>query len=289
MDDLDNELEVSTQEAEVQETQEVPDIKQIMEDAKKPPQEEQEKKFDPKKDKVEFSTPEQLARFKAIEAQRNASDNRNKMYWDIIQKQQERLDALEGRLSQEDHAIAEKTILDKLQQANDEGDTAAIAKAVDELVKFRTASEKKPEKTTQKVNETPIEQSPDFQYVAELAAETDENGNPLRPWLLDGGQNEPQLIKRSEEIAAELYAKNPNDPYIVAKVFKQLDKEMMAKPKAKPQTRVPDPMQGSNLTQQQQRGAIKLSDKEREIARKLGVDPKRYFERKMEIQRAGER
>lgn len=270
-------------EQEVTETPQEPDIKAIMEEAKKP-KEEQKKDFDPKKDKVEFSTPEQLARFKAIEAQRNASDQRNKMYWDLIQKQQERLDALEGRLSQEDHAIAEKTILEKLQKANDEGDTAEIAKAVDELVKFRTTAEKKPEKTTQKVNDIPLEQTPDFQYVAELASETDEKGQPLRPWLLEAGDN-PQIVQRAEEIAREIASKNPSDPYIVAKVMQQLDKEY-TKPKARPQTRVPDPMQGSNLTQQQQRGGIKLTDAEREIARKLGVDPKRYFERKLEIQKA---
>lgn len=289
MKDLENEVQDEVVDIEQQpEEKQEPDIKAIMEEAKRPQTE--QKPFDPKKDKVDFSTPEQLARFKTVEAQRNAGDARNRMLMDLLEKQQERLDAIEGKFKQEETAYAEKTLLERLKSANDEGDTDAIAKAVDDLVKFRTDANKIIEKKPQKVNEKPLELDPDYQFVQELASETDDTGQPLRPWLLTEGPQTEVLVKKAEEIARDLYARNPNDPYIVAKVFKELDKEMAKQStKQRPQTRVPDPMQGSNLTQQQGRGGIKLSDKEREIARKLGVDPKRYLERKLEMQRSGER
>lgn len=253
------------------------DVKEILEQAKAPKEEKEEKPFDPKKDKVEFSTPEQLARFKAIEAQRNASDQRNRMYWDMIQEQQKRLETLEGRVKQEDTVNAEKVILDRLKNAQDEGNTEELTKAIDDLVKFRASASEKQEKKEQKVN-IPQEISPDYQYVADLASETDENGNPLRPWLLDGGAQSPEIIKRAEELAAELSQANPNDPYLVPKVFKILDKEFsQPKPKEKPNNRAIDPLQGSNLTQQQQRGTMKLSDQEIAICAKLGVKPEKYL------------
>ena len=257
------------------------DIRKVMEDAKNPepedtiePKESAEVTTTPEKILIEDSTPEQAQRFKEVEA-------KNKLYWGMIQEQQARLDKLEGRISEEDKQAAEKAIFAKIKDATDEGDTDLLTKSIDELIKFRTTSDKKVEKTSQKVNEIPEDQSQDLQYIADLASETDENGNLLRPWLAEGSENADEIAGRAEQIASHLFQKNPNDPYILAKVFRVLDKELSVKPSTqKPLMRVPEPMSGSHLTRQVQKSKIKISAEELDICRKLNCDPDEYLANK---------
>jgi len=277
-EDLDVEIEIvdDTPEAASQEVAPNVDVKSIMEQAKTG---EEPKKFDPKTDKVDFSTPEQQAKFNYMYKQVKSADTRNQMLLEFVEKQQAQLDAIQGRFTQEESRAAEAVLLNRVTEANDEGDTEALTKAIDDLVKFRTdqqSAKPAPVKTVPK----PPEADPDYRFIQELATETDENGQALRPWLNDSAI-EPQVLKLAEEIALDLSSKNPDDPYLVAKVMQRLDAEMNKKYQApKRQTRAPDPMGGSNLTQQVQRATIKLSSAELDICKKLRVDPKQYYAQK---------
>src|SRR3990167_1125527 len=82
---------------------------------------EEKKPFDPKTDKVEFNTPEQQEKFNYMYKQTKMSDSRNQMLTDLLQKQQTRLDELEGRFKQTDSADAERILLGKIKQARDSG------------------------------------------------------------------------------------------------------------------------------------------------------------------------
>jgi len=267
-------------------TQEV-DIPKLVEASKNPPpkqepEEEKAEKFDPKKDWVEFSTPEQKAKFDYMYKQTKNADTRNAMLMDLLQKQQEQLDSITGRFTQEDENIAEQAIQGKIRDAVEEGDTDAQTKAIDELVKYRL-SKLGQEKTKKSVNEAPQYDPQDVRTVEDFAYETTPKGDLKRPWLHQDHPDFLSAVQKAQTIASQLGAKNPNDPALVYKVLQRLDDEMTPPSRVAPKgnSRAPDPMATSNLTQQANRGTIKLSRAELDICKKLGVDPKNYHAQKV--------
>lgn len=239
--------------------------------------------FDPKTDKVEFNTPEQQKKFDYIYKQTKMSDARNNMLTDLLQKQQEKLDTLEGRFKQTDSADAERMLATKIKQARDSGDDYAEIAATTEMVNFLADK-----KISERVNKSPQQipqlpqDSPEAKYVEAIINEKDTSGQSVRPWFNEQHPEFNNALSTLEEIKYK-YA---GDPFAIPRALAEVDQIMRArmttqKP-AMPQTpsRAPSPMQGGNLTNVKQKTTIKMTRQELEIARKLGVDPKAYAARR---------
>lgn len=249
------------------------------------------KQFDPRTDKVDFSTPEQQEKFNHVYKQMKMSDARNQMQLDMLQKQQQRLDELENRFRKEDSADAEGMLLQKIKFARDSGDDAAEIAAINELTDFKVEK-----KLSEKVNKPAPQQQSNVQdvestnYVAKLMMETDFEGKPIRPYLFEAHPDYNNTVSLLEKFSTEF----EGDPQVVPKSLAKLDQYMKAKmtekkPPVQPQTRVPHPMQGSNLTNVNKKTTIKMSRAEMEISRKLGIDPKRYAAKRDELNTKGKK
>lgn len=269
--------------------QEAPDTSEveieIEADAAQPDQEEdagesaeQEEEFDHTK-RVDFDKPEQQRKFNDVYKQMKMSDQRNKFLTDINTKLMAKLEGIESRFAQTDTAEAERTLEARLKEARDNGDDVQEAKIWKEIIDFRVESKlsavtKKPETVAQADISDPL-----VQDVIYYATETDDKGQILRPWIAD--VTHPQH-KQAMSLAGFIATKvNAEVGYVDgSKVMEELDKAMRAKPAtAQPQprgnTRAPDPMRG-NLTNNQPKSKIKLSQAELAMANKLGVKPEAY-------------
>jgi hypothetical protein len=282
-------------EIEVTDTTE-PDIVEIQDDSE--PVESQEeavkaKSFDPKKDKVDFDKPEQQEKFDYIYKQLKMSDKRNAMLTDFLEKQQQKVDEISSRFAQTDETEAENVLMSKIREARDSADDAAYDKAFAELVDYRTnrTIEKKfEEKVNGLYKKEQQEANAEAEYVKNLMVETNESGDYVRPWLQE---NHPEFQNALGHLAGIAY-KYKNDPDVLQKSLKELDQLMSDKKSQTPpnqrttlQARTPNPMQGTNLTNQKPKGTIKMTRAELSIAQKLGVDPKRYAARRDSEARKG--
>jgi hypothetical protein len=282
-------------EIEVTDTTE-PDIVEIQDDSE--PVESQEeavraKSFDPKKDKVDFDKPEQQEKFDYIYKQLKMSDKRNAMLTDFLEKQQQKIDDISTRFSQTDEAEAEKVLMNKIRDARDSADDAAYDKAFAELTEFRAnrTIEKKIEEKVNGIYKKEAELAhKDARYVANLMEETDNDGNYIRPWLQESN---PEFQNALGQLAGIAY-KYQDDPDVLQKSLQELDRVMSSRKTQTPpnqrttlQARTPNPMQGTNLTNQKPKGTIKMTRAELSIAQKLGVDPKRYAARRDSEARKG--
>lgn len=243
------------------------------------PENQDKKEFDPKKDRVDFSTPEQQAKFDDVYKQMKKSDARNKMLTDLLEEVTGRLDKIENKDKQTQSAEAEKLLFDKIIEANDEGDVESLTKSIDELVKYRAENTVKAQidEYTKKISQNDLAQA---QTVEEFMNQKDDKGDFMYPWMQEDDPRFEEFLQKSSVLGYQLSQKNPNDPNLVYKTMQKANEEMLnweaPKQKKQPSTRTPDPMQGSNLTQQEGRNKIKMTQAELEIARRLGVDPKKY-------------
>lgn len=276
------------------------DIAALVEQAKNPPQpeeqpqEEPKQEFDPKRDRVDFDTPEQQAKFNDVYKQMKNSDARNQMLMDMMQEQQKQLDELNGRFRNEEAQAAETVLLDKIMTANEDGDTEKLTQSINELTKFRTDGLKdglKSEIIEEIVNKTNTEKERDAQSVLDFMNQTNEAGEYLHPWMQQGHPQHEEFIKKSAVIGMEIGEENPDDPNLVYKTIERVNREMMSweepKPEPKPQPRTPEPMAGSHLTQQVPRNKIKMTDAEIDMARKLNMDPKKYASSREKLKQSG--
>lgn len=254
-----------------------PEVVELSDDVNDNP--EPKKPFDPKTDKVEFSTPEQQEKFNYMYKQTKASDSRNQMLTELLQEQQKQLDELKNRFSQTDSAEAERVLLNNIKAARDAGDDEAYDKAQLALVRYEASKIVEQKVNDPKPKTTSLQTEPsvkDAEYVSSLMSETDFEGNPVRPWLVEGHPEFNNALNELEKIAANYVG----DPAVLQKSLADLDRVMrikMTTPKnPQPQTRAPNPLQGGGLTIKTPKGTIKMTRAELEIAKKLGVDPKRY-------------
>jgi hypothetical protein len=233
-----------------------------------------EKAFDPKKDRVDFDKPEQQEKFDYVYKQLKMSDNRNAMLTDFLQKQQEQLDKLNSRFVENDTQEAEKVLTEKIRLARENDDHEAYDKAFQELVDFKATKiiDKKVNEYAAKESQTELAQA---KYVASLMEEKDDTGQYKRPWLQEG---HPEFDNSLSQLAVIAY-KYQKDPDVLQKSLKELDQIMGSKKTTQEppkQNRAPNPMQGSNLTNYKPKDKVTMTRAEIEIAKKLGVDPKRY-------------
>lgn len=253
--------------------------------AEVPAQEEQsakEPEFDPKKRYDVNDDPRLLVeKIKYKDRQVKASDARNKLYWDAIQKLNERLDQFETKTTQSEYSQSENVLLTQLQEARDNGDIAKETKLLGELVDLRVQQKIEKEKPAKQAKIDPEIQAlvgdPDVQTIAERMHEKDASGELLRPWM---NQNHPKYNYVEAQLNSILVRQETEQGwYDMDKALDELDQIMMkptksAKPAPKPG---PDPMGGSNLTNSQQRAKMKLSPQEEAMAYKLGLTPDAYL------------
>jgi hypothetical protein len=292
--------EIQEQEIEVTDAPDTGDIEVPVDQAQETPEPLPEKKpFNPKTDKVEFDKPEQQARFNEVYRQRLKADQRNEMLTEFLEEQQLQLDELRNGFSeiktekvQSAQAEAEKTIMSRIRAAREAGDDDAYDTAFAELVSFRSSKEAS-KLFDEKVNEIRKQETAqagnDAKFIAKAMEETDENGNYLRPWLQETNEQFPIALYQIKKIAG----KYEGDPEILSKTLKELDQVMGSQmkktepPKEPPaQTRTPNPMQGSNLTNHKPKGTIKMTRAEADILKKLErhsgkkIDLKKYEARR---------
>lgn len=247
-----------------------------------PPTPKQEAKpFNPRTDRVEFTTPEQQAKFDDVYKQMKMSDARNQMQLELLQKQQAQLDELKNRNLKTDSAEAERLLVSKIKAARDSGDDFAEITATREMVEY-LADKKISERVNVQQQPQPLTyESPDVKYVSDVINEVDSNGQFIRPWMHNDHPEQAVALNALETIKGR-YA---GDPYALPKTLADLDNFMRSrmtqqKPPVTSQTRAPNPMQGGNLTNNSQRPTIKMTKAEFDIAKKLGVDPKKYAARR---------
>lgn len=262
-----------------------------IDDTPEPPQEtpqavEEKKPFDPKRDKVEFSTPEQQARFNEVFRDKKKSDQRNEMLTGLLQQYVDLLEETKSERAQAKVAETETTLMRNLIEAKDLGDDAAYAKALNALVEF-SAGKQAEKIVDKKVNSLLQNQGQSEQaqaeYVATAMQERAPDGEYLRPWLQETDQNFGKAMYELTRIAAK-YEGSPDQ---LQKSLFELDQVMRTSvtkkepPKQEqPQTRAPNPMQGTNLTNHKPRATIKMTRAEMDIVKKLEQHSGRKIELK---------
>lgn len=288
-------------EVEVTDIPDQADIEVPLEDLPQDEPEEQ-KTFNPKTDKVDFDKPEQQERFNEVYRQLKKSDQRNAMLTDFLSEAVKKMDELSGvtkeiknkeNLQQEQDA--ENILIKKLRDAHEEGDNDTFVKTLRELQSFevnRTAEKIFEQKVNEYTQKERAEVDDSAKYVESLMSEKDDTGNFRRPWLQE---NHPDFQEAIKELAV-ISLKYKDDPQILQKSLNDLDKSMgspMTKTEEpKPQTRAPNPMQGSNLTNHKPKGTIKMTRAEADILKKLErhsgkkIDLKKYEARRAAMHEA---
>lgn len=259
---------------ESQEEHENDEIEEIDQPAEQDQSEDEGQEEKPKKEWVEF-TPEQQAKFNDVYKQVKMSDARNQMLTKMLEEQQKQLDDLKGRFSQTDQAEVERVLKTRLQEAREEGDVDKEFKIMGEINEFLSSQKSKQAEKTKETKQD-IPDDPETRYVVALAQETDDSGQPLRPWLSDKHPRYKSMLTQATIIAAELEAEGETAD--ITKVMKRLDERM----NKKPNPRSPDPM-GGNLTTSKNSNNIKpkLSAQEKAIAAKLGMSEADYLDGKL--------
>ncbi len=285
---------IETTDAAPPETVEVP----VEEQNNEPPAQdnEEKKEFNPKTDKVEFTTPEQQERFNEVFRQMKKSDTRNQMLTDFLAEQQKQLDELRGftkeiktEKEQATREHAGSVLMGKLNAAREAGDDRAYDLALKDLIAFESTSHAS-KIFDQKVNEIyqkeSVKEQDQASFVVKAMEERDETGDYRRPWLQENNENFGKALYEISRIAK----KYEKDPDILGKTLSELDQvmggAMTKKPEPPIQTRAPNPMQGSNLTNQKPKGTIKMTRAEQDILSKLQkhsgkkIDLKKYATRR---------
>lgn len=252
-----------------QQNEEVVDTQEQTQEA--PANQDTQEEFDPKS-RVDFN-PEQQRKFNDLYKQVKMSDARNKMLADMNQKALDKIDELEKRFSQTDHAEAERILTSRLKEARESGDEDKADKIFQELIDFKVDSrlnKKQPEKPK------PVDAmaDPDVRTVVRFAQETDASGNLLRPWIDARSPQHANAMKMAGAIAVSV---DSEFGYVdIPEVMRRMDEAMKPKPTQQGNSRAPDPMRG-NLTNGSSKGKMKLSPQELAAAQKLGVKPEDYL------------
>jgi hypothetical protein len=276
---------------------EVPDapeqvLEKAMEAAKlslKPESKEKAQKDPPAKQKedfVEINDPKVQARFNDVYKQMRKANEEKEKLENELKEFKEKVNFLHNKEEKLKEEEAENLIRQKIKEAKDVGDEDAEIRAIEELVEYKSAKKQAlEEKNQQKVNNSSVER--DTSIVKRYMEETTEEGEPMRPWLYSDHPDHRKAVGLAAELAMDY---SENDADVVAKVLNRLDDIMQDKitrqpqPKQKerqqPQQRQFDPMGRANLTTAQRPSTIKLSRAEIEVAQKLGIDPKKYYQHK---------
>lgn len=270
-------------------TEQVQEVEQEVVVEEAPPEEQVEVESDsqpepPKKDEWVELNPDAQRKFDNMYKQVKMSDQRNKFLMEANEKALKRIEELENRFKDTDQAQAENIILQRIQEARDNGDTQAELKLISELTDFKAEQKIKGIKQPEKKQEPAVDYGlpeEDIDYLKDVVFEKDASGNYIRPWLHEGNPRYQTTLRQSAIISAEVEAElGYIDP---REVMSRLEKVMN---KPKPNPRAADPLQ-SSLTTKSPRGTLKLSQAEAAMAEKLGIDPKVYAQSRENLKKQG--
>lgn len=217
-----------------------------------------------------------LARIKNLARQVHASDERNKAYLTIAERQEERIRQLETMLSQQTYAQNEATLRAALRDAIDSGDEERVftinqqitdlswQKKMDTYQSQQAVTEKeKYLKTLNGSEKTAAEMysswtADEQEYAKSLAEEKDEAGKPIRPWM----DSKDKDFTRAAMIANSILKTNSN--ISVPELFDMLDEKLKRPSNG-------EVLSGSNLTRRHKGSRISFDNpKEAQFAKYLG-------------------
>ena len=240
-----------------------------------------DKKFD-RKAFIKIDDPAVQAKFNDIYKQTKMSDARNQMLTRLLVEQQKQLDEFKTRFNQTDHAEAARILQSRLKEARDAGNDDMADRVQQEIIDFRVdmklheLQQKQPQNQQQQVAA-----NPDETYVNNLANEKDNSGNYVRPWMDENDPGHERATKVAKFISDKFEVENGyrDIPEIMKRIDQVMTKSKIPQ-KQTQQNRTPDPFAGGNLTNRRNDHRLKLSDAEKEIARKLGLSEKDYLDNK---------
>lgn len=252
---------------------------EVQDDSSNQVEHEESQEFDPK-ERVEISDPKVKAKFNHLYKQMKMSDKRNTMYWDLIQKQQEKLEELESRFQQTDFADAEKMLKSRLKEARDMGDDDKADQIMQEIVDFRFEKKLKefaPKKELNKKQEQEFK-TPEEKEIASFAFKTDDNGEMLHPWIDSGHPQHQRALKLTADFRDQVEEEFGyiDITEVMKRVSSAMKKPMQPQIKNKGNNRAPDPFANKGLTNNSNKGKLSLSSAEKDICRKLGLSEEEY-------------
>lgn len=229
-------------------------------------------------------------RFGHLYKQIKASDEKNRIIPDLLKQNQELEKTLDYLMQQDqsrgqkdalaEYSEAEAATLAAIEDARNYGETKREAELMAhyaELKRWKVdydASLRQPPQKPQKQESQPQAAQPytpeEAAYVAGLTKETAEDGTPLRPWLNKGDAGFEKALDLAKKITIELESKGVEKPSIY-QIMPRLEKYMNAK--AASQSSVLSGDLG-NLTPPAKNKNNGLSDDQRFVSKKLGIDLK---------------
>lgn len=105
-------------------------------------------------------------------------------------------------------------------------------------------------------------------YIKQLSEEEGEDGAPLRPWLKPSDPNFNKAVELAKKITKDLEDRGVEPA--LTRIMPRLEKYMNAKPA--PQAAPVLGNEGGNLTPPNKNKTIALSNEQKSVARKLGID-----------------
>ena len=248
-----------------------------MTEEEKPPETEDTKEDKPRPasvskkewdNKVEF-TPEQQARFNRLYGQVKTQDTLIKKMAADNAKLVERLDNLDAATAKReiDSRLGELRTAEK--EALESGDYDRASQVRDQMTELRVDAAK-PKEVPKPQSTDPDEwiDGDKEAAIAEFASETDEEGNPLRPWCAEDHPDRPMML----EFISDVIKGNPDIE--VEELLKKADrygKRLVQKP-VRTAAAV---LSGNSDVRPQKRDKVSLSEDQKAVARKMYPgDPK---------------
>jgi hypothetical protein len=241
-----------------------------------------EAKTQEKGDFVEFS-PEQQKKFNSMYKQARAADENNRYLMEHSKKLEEtvltlseKLEAINSKTSLKEGHDAVTTIKAELKRAIEEGDVDKQVELNSQLADIKAEQKLKaiqPKVEPKKIEAAPQQQvDPAQQYIDYLAKEKDSSGQIIRPWLHQNDPNYERALELSKEVA-QRYIDQGRTPDI-ARVLYDVEMEITgeAKEPTKKQAQV---LSGANFTRTKSNAKLNLTDEDRKVARRMGLDVER--------------
>lgn len=249
---------------------------------------------------VEIDDPKVQKRFDYVYKQMKQSDATNGLLRNNLKELNDALGTLYDRnqqleqwaLSQQDRQnknddeTAMKSLKMQWKQALDMGDDDKVADLNEKIAEIKAeqkikqwqqsvAAQQKPQPKQQADGWEPTQE--DAQYVAQLSSETDQRGNFKRPWLKEGHPDFDVAVAEANAIATKSRMNGSN--ISIKSIMTELDRRMMGQ--------LPQPSHASVLSSSMPNmpsgPSNMLSDDERYVARKLGLDEKEYKSMRMKL------
>lgn len=194
------------------------------------------------------------------------------------------------RQNKNDDESAMKSLRAQWKQALDSGDDDRVVELNEKIAEIK--AEQKIKQWQQNVQAQQRQQAPqppaqsdgwspsqeDAAYVMSLTNELDQRGNFKRPWLQPGHADFDVAIAEANAIATK--SRGKGQPITMQAVMAELDKRMMGQMAQQP---AHASVLSSSMPNMPSGPSAMLSDDERHVARKLGLDEKEYKRMRLQL------